>query len=74
MANKEIDVRAVCPFYRREGHFTITCEGVMGRDMVHVFERIRDKTRQEERFCCGDWERCPVARVLMRKYEAEKRD
>lgn len=74
MANKEIDVKAVCPFYRREGHFTITCEGVMGRDTVNVFERIRDKVRQEKRFCCGAWESCPLARTVMGKYEDEKRD
>lgn len=68
MANKAIEAMAVCPFYQREGKVTVTCEGILGKGMVSVFDSPSNKVLHEAEFCCGRWEVCPLAAILLKKH------
>ncbi|MBE6714824.1 MAG: hypothetical protein E7575_06025 [Ruminococcaceae bacterium] len=74
MSNKLIDARAYCPFYRSEGRYTITCEGVIGDATVSRFNSLEAKTRHEIDFCMERTCRgCGVYGAIMSNYVAEAR-
>lgn len=62
---------ARCPFYAGERGAWISCEGVMEESLsTHViFADKKSRAEAAVTLCCGDWEECPLARAINRKYE-----
>ena len=61
---------AVCPFYHQEKDCSVHCEGVMKGSSLKLSFVTRaqfEKFRKEK--CYGQWEQCPVAKMLLRKYQ-----
>ena len=72
MAHYTGGVNTVCPFYRHESRYQVTCEGLtQGAATQLRFEEEAGKKRyMEERCARFDYERrCPLAGLLMKKYE-----
>ena len=63
-----------CPFYKEDdGKFSIICEGV--GDARFLKQRYRNKADYEKQmsvFCCENYQKCEVYRLLMEKYEEEE--
>lgn len=70
MANKTINVDAICPFFASDGERTLTCEGVIGKWTVTRFLTVSDKIEHEEAYCCCDYASCPVYKAVMTKYSS----
>ena len=70
MANKTINVNAVCPFFASEGQATITCEGVIGKWNTTRFLTVSDKLEHEDLYCCCDYASCPIYKAVMTKYSS----
>lgn len=63
-----------CPFYLRasEKNRSISCEGFRkGSSCRTTFRRGRDLERQILRHCAENYERCPIYRAAMEKYEGQ---
>lgn len=64
-----------CPYYKREERKPqkkIVCEGVLERTSLHqMFETVPDLKNHKDSFCKGDYNKCPIAEALNRKYEYE---
>lgn len=63
-----------CPFFRRtDGKTTITCQGVDGGYSVLMwkFRSCRQCGIQFQTYCCGDYEKCEVCRMLMEAEEGK---
>ncbi len=74
MANKTIDALAFCPFYFSEAKTTITCEGIIGKKTVNMFESREEKTAHELNFCTGKTcVGCGVYTALMDNYTTSPR-
>ena len=43
MANKTINVDAMCPFFYTESAKSVTCEGIVGENTVTRFRIVRKK-------------------------------
>lgn len=69
MANKTIDIIAICPFYEGDGKRTISCEGAIGVRCMSTFDTVSDKVKHEAAYCCKNWHDCTLARLLLDKYE-----
>lgn len=54
----------LCPYYRNEKGFSITCEDVYRR-----FETKTEKKKHKNTYCCEAWQKCPYAKDLNRLYE-----
>ena len=75
---------AICPFYEREGMFSITCEGLGIEDectpvnpaRIHTavkFDDSRDKKEWFSQYCASyDYMHCPYAALIMGKYEKKE--
>ena len=68
---KYTDADVLCPFYM--GHSmkrcSITCEGMVpGSAVKHHFENGASLCGQLGKHCAGDYQRCPWAGMLYRKY------
>lgn len=62
----------LCPFYHWEDRRWVCCEGVTEGTWIRLtFSTERAFTAHKERNCCGDYESCLVAQMLMKKYEEE---
>lgn len=69
MANKTEGVMAVCPFWEGDGMKAIFCEGIVGVHCTISFDRITERVRHEEKYCCThEYARCPRAEALLQKY------
>ncbi len=74
MPNKTIDALAFCPFYFSEAKTTITCEGIIGKKTVSMFENSEDKIDHELNFCTGrTCVGCGVYSAIMDNYAHERR-
>ena len=62
---------ARCPFYAGERGAWISCEGALFEAIsTHViFPNKESRAEAAVTLCCGDWEECPLARAIHRKYE-----
>lgn len=64
-----------CPYYRREERKQqkkIVCEGVLDGSSIHqMFSSVSDLKRTKDCFCKGDYNKCPIAEALNRKYDYE---
>jgi hypothetical protein len=67
---KQVDVG--CPFYKYDdGRARIVCEGIDSED-DSVALIYREKLRYEKQmkvFCCSEYTKCEVYRMLMEKYK-----
>ena len=64
-----------CPFYKEDdGKLSITCEGF--GDARYLKQRFYNKAQYEKQmsvFCCGNYRRCEVYRLIMAtKYDEEE--
>lgn len=68
---KQTDVK--CPFYKfDDGRHRIICEGIVeDSSLALVFRFKNDWETQIDVFCCRDYKKCEVYRMLMEKYEED---
>lgn len=60
---------AVCPFYHREDEVGIYCEGVNDDSSIKLIHcSSESKKRYRRQYCCKEYKRCPIARMLYKKY------
>lgn len=55
-----------CPFYARDYRDHLNCEGAQ----LRLAKTTLDNYVQQ--YCTGNWERCTVARELMKAYETDE--
>ncbi len=68
MGRHTVSYEAQCPFYRAEERNMIYCEGVEDNSSIHTaFAGSAEKYKT--RYCCGDWEKCRIAKMLWSKYD-----
>lgn len=73
MANKSINVYAICPFFITESNKSITCEGIIGKENVSRFNTVEEKKAHEEYYCTKqDYEACEICKALLGKYRQEE--
>lgn len=75
MANFTGGANTVCPFYDTENNTSITCEGIFAPSVITMrFKCSKDKkVWQEENCFLFEYEKCPVARGLIEKYEIKEK-
>lgn len=61
-------VDVVCPFYKDETKNKIRCEGIVSVACTNNFTDAIKKTQHYKRYCCSEYESCPLAIVLNKKY------
>lgn len=68
---KQADVQ--CPFYKfDDGKRRITCEGIIDdSSFALIYHRKTDYETQIEVFCCRNYTKCEVYRLLKSKYEED---
>lgn len=63
----------LCPFYRGNTPFIITCEGLRdGCDVHLIFPRKVEMLRHKEIFCCGRPHYCELYPAIDSKYAREQ--
>ena len=69
MGRHYTSVDARCPFYRYEEPRAVYCEGMdPGSTIKLYYEKDVDVLiKYKAKFCKLDWEKCPVARMLIEK-------
>ena len=62
-----------CPFYRHDdGRQRITCEGVTDdSSLAMLFREKKGYLTQMTVFCCQNYTKCELYRLLMEKYEED---
>lgn len=62
-----------CPFYKHDdGRRRITCEGIVEDSSVAlIYQKKADYETQIRVFCCENFEKCEVHRMLVDKYKEE---
>ena len=62
-----------CPYYKYDdGKRRITCEGLIDESSIALIYRIRlDYERQINVFCCKNYTKCEIYRLLTEKYEED---
>ena len=64
--------KAQCPFYKGEYRMEIFCEGLIPDSSIHQgYANPALMNDYIKEFCTKDYERCPVAQMLNKKYEQE---
>lgn len=68
---KQVDVR--CPFYKYDdGKRRIICEGIIDQCSTGlVYHKHSDYETQLSVFCCGDYKKCEVYRMLQKEKYGE---
>lgn len=67
-----VSVDAKCPFYKRNSNSIIVCEGVEYDSTIHLsFATEKSGTDYKMFYCDARYERCPVYRMLLGKYEED---
>lgn len=70
MGRHFVSYEAQCPFYRAEEKNVIFCEGVEDGSSIHNAFAASAKS-YKGRYCCAEWEKCKIARILWSKYDSE---
>lgn len=61
---------ARCPFFRRREKKMIVCEGLVDESRIILsYSRSNDYQIQYSMFCCKNYEKCEIYRLLMDKYQ-----
>jgi len=68
MGKHYISKEAMCPFYRFEDFYSVTCEGV---DKDNSIRLNLSGESYKQRYCRRDWVDCRIARMLLEKYREE---
>lgn len=69
-----VSIYAKCPYYRYDEKKTIYCENLIADTNVHLrFNDAQAFVRHRKTFCLGDYNRCPLAQTLNRKYGYQDR-
>ena len=68
MANKKINVDAMCPFFFAESVKSVTCEGIVGQNTVTRFTYSEQKVTHEKNYCTSAYSDCPIYLANMQKY------
>lgn len=65
-----VQVFVDCPFYKYDdGKTKITCEGLTDNSsLAQIFRKKEDCEHQLKVFCCEDYTRCAIYRMLDEKY------
>lgn len=61
-----------CPFYRYDdGKRRIVCEGAFdeGDSLANIFRKNDGYVRQMDIYCCGDFTKCEIYRMVMGRYQ-----
>lgn len=63
----------LCPFYKHDdGKRRITCEGIVENSSVVLTFRYDTLYEQQiTLFCCSNYQKCEVYRMLMEKYKED---
>lgn len=63
--------RVICPMYiRDDGRHCIKCEGIVDKSQIaFIFQQKADFTIQMQLFCCQNYIKCEIYRMLIEKYE-----
>lgn len=63
-----------CPFYKfDDGKRRITCEGIIeDSSLALIYHNRQDYETQIDVFCCKNYEKCEVYRLLIDKYDKEE--
>lgn len=70
MATNFSDVYIRCPFFLTEEGAEIRCEGLLPESQTVLrFKKREWKTKHLENCCREDYERCPLCKGLLEKYE-----
>lgn len=70
MNKRYVNPNAQCPFYKAEYGSAIYCEGAIdGSEIRSVFSGKLLLAKHKRTHCYGEWERCPIAKMLWSKYE-----
>lgn len=66
---------AMCPFYHSEEKQKIHCEGILPYTTIHMaFMSQADLRKHKQKYChCMDYDKCPIADMLNRKYDKKSR-
>lgn len=60
---------AKCPYWKKGDEHVIRCEGYVKKQThTFMFDVARERLKWSEDLCCGDWRRCPWAKMLNSKY------
>ena len=75
MANYTGGANTVCPFYMHEADKSITCEGLRETSLLMMrFRQREEKEAWQAEFCVKfSYDQCPVAWMLLQKYDAQAR-
>ena len=58
-------ISAECPYYKRETKQLICCTGFKEQTTTHIaFTNGTDKKEHIRSYCCKNYRKCPLARVL----------
>lgn len=64
------DVSAKCPFYKRCGMNSVTCEGLYNKTTLSMnFDSRNDLGNYRTLFCDNGYQKCKIYRLLEKKYE-----
>lgn len=63
---------ALCPFYRKEDHHKIYCEGICDGTSVHlVFDTLDRLCEYKKSYCYAGYSCCVLAQMLFAKYDGK---
>lgn len=64
------DKNVLCPFYHQEKPSVLMCEGVEdGSALQLTFDSSIHKADYKDDYCCEDWEKCRISKMLNDKYQ-----
>lgn len=65
------DCKVLCPFYLEfQNAKSVTCEGIISKTViVNKFANPEDFSNYFAKYCCSDYQSCPVSEKLFAKYE-----
>ena len=71
---ENLELLPECPFYDQEVRRRIKCESPFEGSILQVsFGADKGFKEHREAYCCSmNWEKCPIAKMLNDKYEAER--
>lgn len=70
MATSFASMRVKCPFYKGDKGVKLVCEGIdLKCNIHHQYEKKENKDRRMQKYCAGDYSKCELYKILIKKYE-----
>lgn len=66
------DKDIVCPFYKKEAHLVISCEGINQYTSLRLFFITKEfQNKHEVRYCMNltNYKKCPLYTIIAKQYE-----